>query len=90
MTTASKSTKKSSRSKSAPQEPRTPSEEIAYEITSTFGDLAPSVQRILDAELSEPQRHRALSAFRGSLNAIGDPNRDPRYAIANCGADDAV
>lgn len=87
MTTA-KPTKKTSKSKAAQQEPRTPNEEMAYEITSTFGDLKPSVQRILDAELSETQRHRALLAFRGSLNQIGDPNRDPRYAIANCGADD--
>jgi hypothetical protein len=86
--TTTKPTKKSSKSKSATQEPRTPSEEMAHEITSTFGDLAPSVRRILEAELSETQRHRALLAFRGSLNSIGDPNRDPRYAIANCGPDD--
>ena len=77
------------RPKQAPQEPKTPSEQVAHEIVSTFGDLAPSVQRIMQAELSETQRERALIAFRGSLNSIGDPNRDPRYAIANCGPDSA-
>ena len=86
--TATKPTKKSSKSKSAPEEALTPSEAIAHEIVSTFADLAPSVRRILEAELTEAQRHRALLAFRGSLSTIGDPNRDPRYAIANCGPAD--
>lgn len=66
-------------------EDMSPSEQVAHEIVATFGDLAPSVRRIMEAELTEDQRHRAITMFRAALNNIGDPYRDPRYAIANCG-----
>jgi hypothetical protein len=62
-----------------------PSEQIGHEIMTARADLAPSVQRILAAELTEGQRHRAISSFRAALDVVGDPHRDPRYAIANCG-----
>jgi hypothetical protein len=66
-------------------EEMTPVELLADEIVTVYGDLTPSVERIMHAELSDSQRHRALSLFRESLDRIGDPFRDPRYAIANCG-----
>ena len=63
----------------------TPSAKVAYELLVEYGDLTPSVNRIMEAELSESQRLTAIEAFRSSLGAIDDPFRDPRYAIANCG-----
>ncbi len=66
-----------------PLEDLSPSEQLAHAIVSDFGDLAPSVERIMEAELSEDQRAEAMSAFRDSLDNPGDPNRDPRVAIAN-------
>ncbi len=62
----------------------TPAELMADEIIAASGDLAPSVRRIMQAELDDDQKLRSLTRFRGSLNQIGDPNRDPRYAIAHC------
>lgn len=58
-------------------------EQLAHEVVSQFRDLAPSVERIMDAELTDEQREQALLAFRDSLGTPGDPNRDPRVAIAN-------
>ena len=58
-----------------------PSEQIAHHIVREFGDLAPSVDRIMAADLTAPQRQRAMSLFQTSLDDIGDPNRDPRRAI---------
>lgn len=60
-----------------------PRERLAHEIVSTYGDLLPSVVRIMDAELDEEQGLAALTAFRDSIGTAGDPNRDPRVAIAN-------
>jgi len=60
-----------------------PRERLAHEIVSTHGDLLPSVVRIMDAELTEEQGVVALTAFRDSIGVAGDPNRDPRVAIAN-------
>ena len=62
-----------------------PNERIAHELVSEFADLAPSVERIMDAEISEEGRGEALELFRASLDAIGDPNRDPRVAIVAAG-----
>jgi hypothetical protein len=39
--------------------------------------------RIMDAELNDDQRLRAIVAFRDSLQDPGNANRDPRVAIAN-------
>ena len=58
-------------------------EQLAHQLVSERADLAPSVERIMNAELSENQRNHALNAFNVSLDNPGDPNRDPRTAIAN-------
>lgn len=66
-----------------PIEELSASEQMAHQIVSDFADLAPSVERIMDADLDDDQRERAITAFRDSLGTVGDPNRDPRVAIAN-------
>ena len=58
-------------------------EKLAHEMVSRHRDLAPSVERIMAADLTDGQRSEALTSFRDSLTRIGDPNRDPRTAIAN-------
>lgn len=58
-------------------------DQIAHAIALERADLAPSVDRIMSAELTEEQQLTALTAFRDSLTEIDDPNRDPRVAIAN-------
>ena len=60
-----------------------PRERLAHEIVSAYGDLLPSVVRIMDADLDEERGLAALTAFRDSIGTPGDPNRDPRVAIAN-------
>ncbi len=62
-----------------------PSERIAHELVSEFADLAPSVEKIMDAEISDDGRVQALELFRTSLGGVGDPNRDPRRAIEAAG-----
>ena len=62
-----------------------PDERIAHELVSEFADLAPSVEKIMDAEISDEGRQQALELFRASLGTIGDPNRDPRVAITAAG-----
>lgn len=64
-----------------PIEELDPHERMAHEIVVQFRDLAPSVERIMDADLTDDQRLHALSAFNASLAEVGDPNRDPRTAI---------
>lgn len=59
------------------------SEQLAHEIVLEFGDLAPSVTRIMEAEIDDDQRLTAMVSFRDSLQEPTDPNRDPRVAIAN-------
>lgn len=66
-----------------PVEELSVSEQLAHEVVSQYRDLAPSVERIMDAELDDDQREQAITAFRDSLDTPGDPNRDPRVAIAN-------
>ncbi len=58
-----------------------PSEQTAHEIVVEFGDLEPSVARIMDADLTAAQRRHAINLFRSSLGDLGDPHRDPRRAI---------
>jgi hypothetical protein len=58
-------------------------ERLAHEIVSAYGDLLPSVVRIMEADLTDDQGVAALTAFRASIGVAGDPNRDPRVAIAN-------
>ena len=61
-----------------------PANRIAYDIVAARRDLLPSVERIMNADLDEDGTVDALTLFRCSLNAAGDPNRDPRVAIAAC------
>ena len=64
-----------------PSEDLDPSEQIAHEIVVDFGDLEPSVARIMDADLTAAQRQHAINLFQASLGNHGDPHRDPRRAI---------
>jgi hypothetical protein len=59
-----------------------PANRIAYEIVAARRDLVPSVERIMNAGLDQDATARALTLFRDSLTATGDPHRDPRVAIA--------
>jgi hypothetical protein len=68
---------------STPIEELPADEQLAHQLVSERADLAPSVERIMNAELTEDQRNHALNAFNVSLDTPGDPNRDPRTAIAN-------
>ncbi len=55
---------------------------IAHDIIAERRDLLPSVERIMNAGLGEAATICALGLFRASLQTPGDPNRDPRVAIA--------
>jgi hypothetical protein len=59
-----------------------PANRIAYDIVAIRRDLLPSVERIMNAGLDEDGTIGALTLFRSSLGVAGDPNRDPRVAIA--------
>jgi hypothetical protein len=59
-----------------------PANRIAYDIFTKRRDLLPSVDRIMNADLDEDGKVGALTLFQDSLNVAGDPNRDPRVAIA--------
>lgn len=56
---------------------------LAHEIVTRRRDLTPSVERIMEANLADEVRLRALAAFNAALATPGDPNRDPRVALAN-------
>ncbi len=57
------------------------SERIAHEIVLQYGDLSPSVDRIMNAELDDDQREKAMTLFQASLGVIDDENRNPAVAI---------
>ena len=59
-------------------------EQVAHGIITDRSDLMRSVERIMDSALDADGRRRALELFRDSLSSPGDPNRDPRVAIATC------
>ena len=59
-----------------------PANRIAYDIIAERRDLLPSVERIMNAGFDEDGTVGVLTLFRSSLTAVGDPNRDPRVAIA--------
>jgi hypothetical protein len=59
-----------------------PANRIAYDIFTERRDLLPSVDRIMNADLNEDGKVGALTLFQNSLSVAGDPNRDPRVAIA--------
>ena len=62
-------------------EDHTASEAVAYAIRQEFNDLAPSVNRIMNAGLHEEGALHAITLFRDSLGVAGDPNRNPAEAI---------
>jgi hypothetical protein len=62
-------------------ENHTPSEFIAHEICVEYNDLLPSVNRIMNAGLTEEGAMRAITLFRDSLTVQGDENRNPTVAI---------
>jgi hypothetical protein len=57
------------------------SDQVAHDIVLEFGDLKPSIKRIMDADLDDDQRLNAIVAFRDSLHDPGNP----RVAITNAG-----
>ena len=59
-----------------------PAERVAYDILATRRDLFPSIERIMNAGLTEDGTLKAIGLFRDSLGNIGDVHRDPRVAIA--------
>lgn len=59
-----------------------PANRIAHDIVAERRDLLPSVERIMNAGLGEAATICALGLFRAALQTPGDPNRDPRVAIA--------
>ncbi len=59
-----------------------PANRIAYDIIAERRDLLPSVERIMNAGLDADGTVGVLTLFRCSLTAVGDPNHDPRVAIA--------
>lgn len=62
-------------------ENHTPCEAVAHQITSRYADLKPSVNRIMASDLTEESRLVAITLFRDSLDAPGDPYRNPDSAI---------
>ena len=69
--------------KKAPVAPenQTPSEAVAAAVVAQYGDLTPSVERIMNADLGEPGKMQAITLFRESLGVPGDVHRDPARAI---------
>jgi hypothetical protein len=62
-------------------ENRTESEIVADTLLSRYNDLAPSLNRIMDAGLGETGRLHAITLFQESLGVTGDPMRNPLNAI---------
>ena len=62
-------------------ENHTPSEAVAHGIISRYGDLTPSVNRIMHSGLGEDAMMHAISLFKDSLGVPGDPYRDPANAL---------
>ena len=62
-------------------ENHTASQAAAHALVIEFADLAPSINRIMNAEISEEARLQAITLFKASLGVAGDPNRMPVNAI---------
>jgi hypothetical protein len=60
-----------------------PTNRMAHEILTSRGDLLPSIDFIMQAGLPADDTIAALTFFRDALVVPGDPNRDPRVAIAS-------
>lgn len=74
-------TKRGAKPNSVLAEDHTPSEAVAHAIRMEFGDLSPSVNRIMNAGLHEAGAMHAITLFRDSLGVPGDANRNPMVAI---------
>lgn len=74
-------TKRGAKPNAVLPEDHTPSEAVAYAIRTEFIDLAPSVNRIMNAGLHEEGTMLAITLFRESLGVPGDENRNPVVAI---------
>jgi hypothetical protein len=72
--------KKRAAAKVAPEN-QTPSEAIAFTLGIERVDLAPSINRIMESDLTEAGKLQAITLFKASLTATGDPNRNPAVAI---------
>lgn len=59
-----------------------PTQQLAHSIVRSRPDLMPSVDRIMRAGLPGDGCLQALGLFNDALTTPGDPNRDPRVAIA--------
>ncbi|HEX9258080.1 MAG TPA: hypothetical protein VF855_00985 [Acidimicrobiales bacterium] len=64
-----------------PLDEQTPSEAVAHAIVVKYSDLAPSLNRIMAADIGEEGRLHAITLFQQSLGVPGDPNRNPAIAI---------
>lgn len=62
-------------------ENQTASEVVASEIVTRYRDLAPSVNRIMEAGLTEAGQLHAITLFQASLDSPDDPMRNPTNAI---------
>ena len=74
-------TKRGVKPNSVLAEDHTPSEAIAHAIRMEFGDLSPSVNRIMNAGLHEAGTMHAITLFRESLCVPVYENRNPMVAI---------
>ncbi len=77
-------TKRGAKPNAVLAEDHTPSEALAHAIRMEFGDLSPSVNRIMNAGLHEAGTMHAITLFRDSLGVPGDANRNPMVAIEAC------
>lgn len=82
MATSKSAAAKKAQSAALPEN-HTGSQAVAHAIVTKSIHLAPSVNRIMEADLSESGRLQAITLFRDSLDAPGDPNRHPAKAIEN-------
>lgn len=60
-----------------------PDQRLAHELVIRRRDVTPSVELIMNSALDETGRCVALTSFGTALDSVGDPNRDPRVAVAN-------
>ena len=80
-TTRSAATKRAAAKGPVLPENHTPSEAVAHAIRTESIDLTPSVNKIMNAGLSEAGCFHAITLFNESLGVPGDPNRYPAAAI---------
>lgn len=75
--------KRAAGTKKAPilPEDHTPSQAAAHAIVEEFRYLEPSVNHIMESDLSEAGRLHAIELFQASLGTPGDPNRTPANAV---------